>query len=78
MSTSGIESTGSPVRMGWALGLLTLCGVVFASTFVPAVAVLALGGSAGAGGAAMFGGFMAGLLAYLGLMRLGVRRGWWS
>ena len=78
MVTSNLETANRPVRIGWGLGLLTLSGVVFASTSLPAVAVLLLGGSPTAGGTAMVGGFVAGWLAYLGVIRLGMRRGWWA
>jgi hypothetical protein len=69
---------GSPLHIGWGTGLMTVGAVVFVSTFLPALLVWALGGSPGAGGTAMIGGFMAGGMAFLGVMRLGVRRGWWA
>jgi hypothetical protein len=78
MTASRHQNPQGPVRLGWGLGLLTLCAVVFASTFLPAVAVVLLGAGSGVGGAAMLGGFAAGLFAYIGVIRLGVRRGWWA
>jgi len=69
---------GSPLRIGWGAGLMMVGTVVFVFTFLPALLVWSLGGSPGAGGTAMFGGFMAGWIAFLGVMRLGVRRGWWA
>jgi hypothetical protein len=78
MTARKLEVPRGLVRIGWGLGLLTLCFVVLASTLLPAAAVVFLGGSPGAGGTAMLGGFVAGWSAYLGIIRLGARRGWWA
>jgi hypothetical protein len=78
MTSRKFEHSRGLVRIGWGLGLLTLCCAVMASTLLPAAAVVLLGGSPGAGGTAMFGGFVADWFAYLGIIRLGVRRGWWA
>jgi hypothetical protein len=75
--TDSDDSRSSTVRIGWGLGMLTLAVVVFCGVFLPGMAVWLLGGSAGSAGSAMVGGFMACWFAYLGILRLGVRRGWW-
>ena len=78
MAMDQTRATQHPLRIGWAVGLLTLAAVVFVSAFLPALLVLLLGGSAGAGGMAIFGGVMAGWFAYIGVIRLGLHRGWWA
>jgi hypothetical protein len=78
MTTNRSGGVARPLRIGWSLGLLTLAAVVFASTFLPALLVWSLGGNAVAGGTAMSGGLVAGWLAYLSILRLGRRRGWWA
>ena|SRR5579872_3152335 len=78
VATNQIIPIVSPHRISWSVGLLSLMSVVFTSVFLPAAVVFSLGGSPGAGAAAMSGGFVAGWFAYIGVMRMGVRRGWWS
>jgi hypothetical protein len=78
MATNQEGKAGRPLRVGWGVGLLTLAGVVCASALFPAAAVVLLGGSAGAGAAAMSGGLLVGMVAYIGAVRFGVRRGWWA
>jgi hypothetical protein len=78
MATSQAGVPGRPLRIGWGVGLLSVAAVVLVSTVLPALLVRSLGGGPGAGGTAMFGGFVAGWSAYRGVIRLGVRRGWWA
>jgi hypothetical protein len=72
------QKGGVSFYIGWGIGLLTLACVVFASAILPAILVWTLEGSPSAAGAALVGGFVAGWFAYLGLIHMGVRRGWWS
>jgi hypothetical protein len=78
MAEGQARTTGRRLRIGWGSGLLMVAAVVLVSTFLPALLVWSLGGSPGAGGAAMFGGFVAGWFAFLGVIHLGVRRAWWA
>ena len=75
--TDGIMNSSAPVRIGWGVGLLTLVPVIFIPVFLGA-GWWWLSGNPGAGASAMFGSFVACWIAYLGLIRLGVRRGWWQ
>jgi len=75
--TGSTERRTGPVRMSWRLGLLTLAAVVVCGTVLPGVVVWSLGGSPRAAGSAMVGGFAVCWFGYLGILRRGIRRGWW-
>jgi len=78
MATGQGGTADRPFRIGWGAGLLMAAAVTFLSTLLPALLVVFLGGSPTAGGSAMTGGFIAGWLAFTGVMRLGMHRGWWA